>query len=82
MEKQTISFRLEADTVSALDRLAGTMERDRTFLLNEAVNAYLETQKWHLEQIEAGISDADAGRLVDHRTVKATASRWRGKKSR
>jgi predicted transcriptional regulator len=82
MEKQTISFRLGSETVSALDALADTMERDRTFLLNEAVEAYLETQRWHLEQIEAGIADADAGRLVDHRAVKAMASRWRGKKSK
>ena len=81
MEKQTISFRLES-TQYPRSILWRAMERDRTFLLSEAVEAYLETQRWHLEQIEAGIADADAGRLVDHRAVKAMASRWRGKKSK
>ena len=77
MEKQTISFRLEFDKVAALDALADSMKRDRTYLLGEAVQAYLETQRWHLEQIEAGIAEADAGQTIDHRKVKAMAFKWR-----
>jgi predicted transcriptional regulator len=80
MEKQTISFRLPSDTVSALDALADSLDRDRTYVLAEAVQAYLETQQWHLDQIRAGIADADAGRVVDHRKVKAMAARWRHSK--
>jgi predicted transcriptional regulator len=80
MEKQTISFRLESDKVSALDALADSMERDRTYLLGEAVQAYLDTQQWQLEQIEAGIAEANAGQVVDRRKVKAMASKWRRQK--
>jgi predicted transcriptional regulator len=80
MEKQTISFRLEADKVSALDELAQFLDRDRTYLLAEAVQAYLHVQQWHLEQIRAGIAEADAGKVVDHRKIRATASRWRRRK--
>jgi predicted transcriptional regulator len=79
MEKQTISFRLESDKVAALDALAGSMDRDRTYLLSEAVQAYLETQQWHLEQIHLGIADADARRVVAHNKVKAMAAKWRRK---
>ena len=79
MEKQTVSFRLASDKVSALDELAASRDRDRTYLLDEAVQAYLDTQQWHLEQIRAGIADADAGRVIDHRKVKAMAARWRRK---
>jgi predicted transcriptional regulator len=77
MEKQTISFRLEVDKVSALDTLAKSLDRDRSYLLGEAVQAYLDTQQWQLEQIRAGIAEADAGRVMDHRRVRAMASRWR-----
>jgi predicted transcriptional regulator len=80
MEKQTISFRLESDKVSALDELADSLDRDRTYLLAEAVQAYLDTQQWQLEQIRAGIADADAGKVLDHRRVKARAARWRRRK--
>ena len=77
MEKQTISFRLESEKVSALDALADSLDRDRTYLLSEAVQAYLDTQQWQFEQIRAGIAEADAGQVIDHRRVKAMAARWR-----
>ncbi len=80
MEKQTISFRLESDKVAALDALAGSMDRDRTYLLSEAVQSYLETQRWHLEQIEVGLAEADAGQVIGHATVKAMADKWRRRK--
>jgi len=80
MEKQTVSFRLETDKVAALDALAGFMDRDRTYLLSEAVRAYLETQGWQMEEIKAGIAEADAGHVVDHHRVKTMAAKWRRRK--
>lgn len=80
MEKQTITFRLDSEKVAALDAIADSLDRDRTYLLNEAVQAYLETQQWHLGEIRAGISDADAGRVLSHEKVKAMAAQWRRKK--
>jgi predicted transcriptional regulator len=77
MDKQTISFRLDEDKVEALDTLAVALDRDRTYLLNEAVSAYLEVQRWHIEQIERGIRQADAGTLVDHDKVKKMVAGWR-----
>ena len=77
MEKQTISFRLESDKVAALDALAGSMDRDRTYLLSEAVQSYLETQQWQLKEIEAGIAEADAGDVIENSRVKEMAAQWR-----
>jgi predicted transcriptional regulator len=80
MDKQTVSFRLDSDRVAALDALAESIDRDRTYVLGEAVQAYLELQKWQLDQIEAGIAEADAGKVLDHRTVKTMAAKWRSRK--
>ena len=70
MDKHTISFRLDAEKVSTLDALAAALDRDRSYLLTEAVTAYLDVQRWHIDQIKAGIREADAGRLVDHAQVR------------
>ena len=70
MDKQTISFRLDSEKVSTLDALAESLDRDRTYLLNEAVTAYLDVQQWHLDQIRTGIHQADAGNLIDHAQVR------------
>jgi predicted transcriptional regulator len=77
MEKQTVSFRLDADKVSALDELASALDRDRTYLLNEAVAAYLDVQQWQIEHVKAAVRQADAGRLLEHQQVKKMAAKWR-----
>ena len=45
MERQTVSFVLDSDKVSALDDLAARLGRNRSFLLNEAITAYLDVQQ-------------------------------------
>lgn len=77
MDKRTLSFRLDSDKVGALDALAEALERDRSYLLNEAVSAYLDVQQWHIEQIKAGLRQADAGKLIDHAEVRTTMARRR-----
>ena len=72
--KKTVSFRLEAEKIDALDKLAKAQTRDRTFLLSQAVDAYLEVQRWQFEHIQEGVRQADAGMGADHEIVRA---KWR-----
>jgi len=80
MEKQIISVRLPADKVAALDSLAESLDRDRSYLVNEAVDGYLETQRYHGEQIEQGLKDAKAGRWVEHSEAKKILAKLRRRK--
>jgi predicted transcriptional regulator len=80
--KQPVNFRLEDDKVAALDRLAKSLDRDRSYLLTEAVNSYLELHEWQIEQIQEGIREADAGRLIDHDVVVKRMSKKMQKRRR
>jgi predicted transcriptional regulator len=71
---KTVSFRLAAKKVAQLDQLGKAQARDRTFLLNEAVDAYLEVQRWQLAHIEEGIRQAEVGMGKLHEEVVA---KWR-----
>ncbi len=77
MDKHTVSFRIDADKVIALDTLAEALERDRSHLLNEAVSAYLEAQQWQVEEIKKSLRQANAGKLLPHARVKQMARKWR-----
>jgi predicted transcriptional regulator len=77
MEKQTISFRLDSEKLQALDALAKAMERDRTFVLNEAVRSYLDIQQWQMDHIKAGLEEAKTGELIDHPEVNRLVRSWR-----
>ena len=61
MRKDTISFRIDAGKRAALEELAETLERDRSALINDALDAYLELHHWQVEHIEQALADADSG---------------------
>ncbi|HKV61714.1 MAG TPA: ribbon-helix-helix domain-containing protein [Candidatus Acidoferrum sp.] len=76
-ELKTISFRMPAEKVETLDALAETMERDRTYLLNEAVERYLELNEYHIKLIEKGLRAAEAGDFVPQTEMKRLIARMR-----
>ncbi len=69
MPLKTITFRVPEERLHALDHLAEVQQRDRSFVLNEAVKQYLSLYDYHCELIREGIRQLDAGEHVDHATV-------------
>ena len=61
MSKETISFRIEARKRAAVDELAMALERDRSAIINEAIDAYLELHHWQVEHIRHALAEADSG---------------------
>ena len=77
MDRQTISFRLGTERKEALDAIAAALDRDRSYILNEAIDAYLEVHRWQIEHIKEGIRQADAGEFATDAEVTAAFARWR-----
>jgi predicted transcriptional regulator len=79
MTKETITVRVEPDVRGALDSLAAALDRDRSYVINEALAAYIETHQWQVEHIRQGLREADAGNFVDEQDVKKAVNRLRRK---
>jgi predicted transcriptional regulator len=69
-EVKTVSFRIPTDKVESLDELAEIMDRDRSHVLNEAVENYLRLNEYHIKLIKKGLRAAEEGKLVSHADVK------------
>ena len=54
-----------------LDAIHQALDRDRSYLLNEAVDQFLSVHEYHLRQIREGLAQARAGKLIDYEQVKA-----------
>jgi predicted transcriptional regulator len=76
MSLKTITFRLPEEKLRALDAVADVQQRDRSFVINEAVTQYLSLHEYHRALIEEGIRQDDAGNVVDHQTVRSMAAGW------
>jgi predicted transcriptional regulator len=82
MSLRTLTFRAPEEKVAALDSVAELQQRDRSFVINEAVDQYLSLYDYHCSLIDEGIRQADAGHLIPHDEVKKTMAELSRKRRR
>ena len=75
--RDAVTVRMDAEKRAALDALARAMDRDRSYLINEAVDAYLAVHRWQVAHIEEGLRQAEAGAFATDEEVEAAFARWR-----
>jgi predicted transcriptional regulator len=75
-DKTTISFRIGTQEKDALDKIAASMQRDRSFVLNEAVTEFLDRQKAFTASIKRGLAEAKAGEFATDEEVEAAFAEW------
>jgi len=80
MSLKTLTFRVPLKKVAALDAAAKLEQRDRSFILNQAVDQFLSLQEYHLALIDEGIRAADAGDVIPHSEVVKMVESWSKKK--
>jgi predicted transcriptional regulator len=67
--EKTISFRAEADKIDALDTLAAAQDRSRSYLINEAIDNYIELHAYQDALVRKGLEEMQKGRVVSHEEV-------------
>ena len=70
MKQSNVSFRADTAQIESLDIIAAALDRDRSYVLNEAITAYLELYQWQIKHIKEGIRQADAGEFASDKEVK------------
>jgi predicted transcriptional regulator len=73
---RTISFRIATEKVAELDAIAKAMDRNRSYLLNEAVESYLGEQQRFAAMVKEGREDILAGRTFSHEEVENLVGEW------
>ena len=68
-EAVPVTVRMPVDRRDALDDLARALDRDRSFLVNEAVAQYIEAQEGWAAHLREGLRQADAGEIASAEDV-------------
>jgi predicted transcriptional regulator len=71
-----MTIRLDADLKTRLDKLADATHRSKSYLAAEAVREYIELNEWQLQEIQAAVTEADAGDFASAEAVTSTFSKW------
>lgn len=72
----SLSFRVAEKTAAQLDELAAAMDRPRSWLLERALEEYLDVQQWQIAQIRKGMQELREGKGIPHEEVVAWLESW------
>jgi len=68
-EKESVSFRLKKQIKNDLATLSETTGRSQTFIVEEALQEYIDLNMWQINAINEGIKQANEGKLLSTEEV-------------
>lgn len=77
----SLTVRVKPDTKRRLDALASSTRRSKSYVIEEALEQYLDVNEWQVRGIKEALSEAERpdATFVDHDEVLA---RWEAKVAR
>ena len=73
---RTINVRVPVSVYDQLETLAKSTARTKSFVTVEALTSYLAAQSWQVQDIEAGMADADKGDFASDAQVSAVFAKY------
>jgi predicted transcriptional regulator len=68
--------RVSEETARKLDKLAEKMDRSRSYVAVQAIDDYIARQTWQLDEIEAGLAEADRVEFATDEQVAAVFAKF------
>ncbi|MGI4794079.1 MAG: CopG family ribbon-helix-helix protein [Janthinobacterium lividum] len=72
--KEAVTVRLDTAKRAEVDALAHVVSRDRSFLINEAIDAYLAVHRWQLAEVKEGLQQAEASEFATDAAFQRTSA--------
>lgn len=78
----SISFRTTEKKRDEIDRIAEAFDRDRSWIVNQALDQYVDTYQYQVERIEKGLADVEAGRTIPHDEMLKRIAKLTGRRTK
>lgn len=78
MPKETISVRLDRETINRLSAMAKATGRKRGALMAYAIEQYVQNESWQITAIQEAVDELEQGEagLVDHEAIATWLDSW------
>lgn len=74
----SVSVRVSKAKAKKVEQLAKATERPKSWIVEQALDAYLDANAWQVAHIQKGLADLKAGKAVEHERVAAWLKTWGG----
>lgn len=72
----SVSVRVSKAKARKIEQLAKTTARPKSWIVEQALDAYLDANAWQVARIERGLRELRAGKRINHERVARWLSGW------
>lgn len=77
MTEGVFTVRVDPEKQKRLDALAQQLDRSRNYVVNQAIEEFLDTHVWQVEHIRSGLAAAERGEFATDEEMEAVFNRYR-----
>lgn len=70
------TIRLNDDILGRIDGLANTLSRSRSWVINQAIERFLDYEEWFVREVKDGINEVERGDIATDEEVTAKFNKW------
>jgi len=70
------TIRMEDTVLDRVDSMAKSVNRSRTWLINQAVEQFLSYEEWFVQEVQDGVNEAANGELASQEKVEQRFAKW------
>ena len=73
---KTTTIRMEDKTLNRIDLMAKSLNRSRTWIVNQALERYLGYEEWFANEVQTGLDEMQNGDLASQEEVNNSFQKW------
>ena len=70
------TIRIDDKILGRVDGLAKALCRSRSWVINQAIDRFLDYEEWYLKEIKEGLAEVDRGEIATDEEVVAKFRKW------
>ncbi|NOR25584.1 MAG: ribbon-helix-helix protein, CopG family [Desulforhopalus sp.] len=70
------TVRIDDDTLGRIDGLANTLNRSRSWVINQAIGRFLVYEEWFVQEVKDGLKEVERGEVATDEEVAARFRKW------
>ena len=70
------TIRIDDDVLGRIDGLAKALSRSRSWVINQAIDRFLEYEEWFVKEVKDGLAEVERGEIATHEEVVARFRKW------
>ena len=70
------TIRIDDDILGRVDGLANMLSRTRSWVINQAIERFLDYEEWFVQEVNDGLKELERGDIATDDEVAARLGKW------